>query len=329
MRRGYGRVPMSNLDYIRWLRGQVGSTKVILVYASAVIPDDRGRVLLQRRSDFDWWGLPGGVIELGESLGECLVREVREETGLDVAGERLVGVYSSPDFDVVYPNGDQVQQFTACFTCRVLGGSRRPDGEEVLGLEFFHPERLPDVPIWYRAMIEDFAAGREEASFRQGRAGGPLSDGHVLQLRESVGNEPLTMVGASAHVSNEAGEVLLVRRSDDGAWGLPAGAMELGERVDRTIVREMREETGLLVEPEWVVGVYSGEGFFHTYPNGHQVHIVSTHFACRVGGGTLQPDGREIVEASFFDPQHLPPLHSRHKMRIEDVLLGRRRAVWR
>lgn len=319
---------MPDPDYIRWLRARVGPVKLILVSTSAVIPDAQGRVLLQKRADFSWWGLPGGVLEPGESLEACLAREVREETGLEVAAERLIGIYSSSDLDVVYPNGDQVQQVTACFVCRVMGGEHRPDGEEVLGHEFFPPEGIPETALWYRVMLEDHVAAREEASFRWGRPGEPRSDGHVLGLRKYVGNAPLTMVGAAAYLRNEAGRVLLVRRSDDGAWGLPAGAMELGERIDQVVVREVREETGLAVEPERLVGFYSGEGFFHVYPNGHQVNIVSACFACRIAGGSLKPDGKEILEARFFDPEHLPPLQARHTMRIRDAQAGAAGAFW-
>jgi len=320
---------MSGPDYVRWLRARVGRVRVILVYASAVIPDGQGRVLLQRRSDFVWWGLPGGVLERGERLEECLVREAWEETGLRVAPDRLLGVYSSPDFYVTYPNGDMVQQFTACFACRVVGGDSRPDGEEVLDLAYFPPDCLPDVPSWYRAMIADYVSGREEASFRQGRPGVPVSSEHVLWLRRFVGDAPLIIVGASACVRDGAGRLLLVRRADDGTWAFPAGVMELGERVDRAVVREVREETGLEVEPARLVGVYAGPEFFHTYPNGHQVHVVSAFFACRVVGGDLRPDGGEVVEARFFPPSDLPPLRSCNLVRIGDALAGRAAAFWR
>jgi ADP-ribose pyrophosphatase YjhB (NUDIX family) len=136
------------------------------------------------------------------------------------------------------------------------------------------------------------------------------------------------MVGASAYVRDEAGRILLVRRADDGNWTLPAGAMELGERVDRTVEREVYEETGLLVEPDRLVGIYSGPSFFHTYPNGDQVHVVTNFFRCRVAGGALQPDGKEITEARFFAPDQLPALTARHQIRITDALIGQEGAVW-
>ena len=74
-------------DYITWLRSHVGPRKILLAYATALIRDDQGRVLFQQRADFKdaWWGLPGGLLELDESLPAGLAREVKEETGLDVS----------------------------------------------------------------------------------------------------------------------------------------------------------------------------------------------------------------------------------------------------
>jgi ADP-ribose pyrophosphatase YjhB (NUDIX family) len=317
------------LDYVRWLRQRVGHAKVILVYASAVISDGRGHILLQQRSDFPWWGLPGGVLERGERLADCLAREVREETGLEVQPERLTGVYSSPEFDVVYPNGDQVQQFTVCFACRVTGGTLHPDGDEVLKLRYFPPRDLPQVPSWYRAMIEDHVGGAGCASFRSGAAGGPMSSEYTLWLRQFVGTEPIVIVGASGWVRDQGGRVLLVRRADDRSWGIPAGAMELGERVDQTLVREVEEESGLRVEPRRLLGVYSGPELFLTYPNGDRAYVVASSFDCRIVGGEPRPDGRETVEVRFFPVDRLPPLPARHRIRVEDALSNPEATLWR
>ncbi|MBI5960660.1 MAG: NUDIX domain-containing protein, partial [Chloroflexi bacterium] len=96
--------------YVKWVRGHVGHQLIYLVYTTNLVFDDAGRILVQRRYDFDWLGVPGGALEVGESLRNCAAREVYEETGLHVAVERLVGVFSHPDYNLLYPNGDQVQQ---------------------------------------------------------------------------------------------------------------------------------------------------------------------------------------------------------------------------
>ncbi len=78
-------------EYITWLRGQVGPALLPLAYATAIVRDPAGRVLFQRRTDFGaaWWGLPGGLFELGETAAACLRREVLEEAGLHVEPRRL------------------------------------------------------------------------------------------------------------------------------------------------------------------------------------------------------------------------------------------------
>ena len=90
---------------------------------SAVIFDRRGRLLLQQRSDGGQWGLPGGSVEIGESVRDAVRREVQEETGLHVSVRRLVGVYSEPARQVVrYPDGNVWHYVNVCFECAVRGG---------------------------------------------------------------------------------------------------------------------------------------------------------------------------------------------------------------
>jgi ADP-ribose pyrophosphatase YjhB (NUDIX family) len=310
------------VDYVTWLRSRVGHQKVFLVRACGIVTDAEGRVLLQRHPDWGWWELPGGPLEPGERLSACLVRGLRE-TGLTVEPTRLVGLYTSADFDLTYPNGDQVQQFIACFACRVTGG------QWPASATCFSPTALPDLPAWDRAMIEDYAANTPAASFRRGSSGSPISHEHILHLRQFVGRERLMITGGAGLVRNEAGQVLFIRRSDDGMWALPAGAMELGERVDRAVEREVGEETGLVVRAERLIGVYAGgPAFRHTYPNGDQTVLVSTFFDCRVMGGALCADNDEALEVRFFPPDRLPPLLEFHSIRIRDGLAGREAACF-
>ena len=320
------------VSYIAWIRQHVGHMKIPLVFASACVRDRRGRVLWQHRSDFAFWGLPGGALELQETLPECAAREVREETGLEVEPARLVGIYTSPSFDIHYPNGDQAQQITFCFECHVLGGQLRADGDETLDLEWHAPGHRPPTAAWYEAMVSDLAMKARAAQFAHGLPGdasdGPGVEPFFMRLRRHIGQARWIMPGAAALVRDEAGRVLLQRRGDTGEWGLPAGALELGERLDRTVAREVREETGLEINPLRVVGVYSGHDFNFTYPNGDQVKAVSTLFECRIAGGALKADGLESLEVRFFAPDDLPPLEPRHHRRIQDALAGREEAVF-
>jgi 8-oxo-dGTP pyrophosphatase MutT (NUDIX family) len=132
---------------------------------SAVIFDRRRRLLLQQRSDGGQWGLPGGSVEIGESLATAVAREVLEETGLTVVPRRLIGVYSDPALQVVrYPDGDVWHYVNACFECVVRGGELTTC-DETLALEWFAPQRLPATLLPnHRVRIRD-ARTRRVAAF--------------------------------------------------------------------------------------------------------------------------------------------------------------------
>jgi ADP-ribose pyrophosphatase YjhB (NUDIX family) len=121
-----------------------------------------------RRGDGRGWSLPGGVMEPGERLAACAIREVQEETGLEVEPLRLIGVYSDPDVNhITFPNGDQVHVVSATFECRVTGGMLRPDGEESLEVTYFAPDALPETLVSaHHIRIRDALAGQEAAFFR-------------------------------------------------------------------------------------------------------------------------------------------------------------------
>ena len=118
----------------------------LVVGSSAVVADRDGRILLQRRSDSGNWALPGGAMDIGETLAECAVREVREETGFDVRIDRIVGIYSDPGHVFAYDNGEVRQEFSICVACTITGGSLSVSGESTdVGL--FAPEDIPDTQI--------------------------------------------------------------------------------------------------------------------------------------------------------------------------------------
>ena len=130
-------------NYIKWIRGKVGHEKVILLFAGGCVFNDKGEVLLQRRGDTSLWGFPGGAVELGETPERAAVRELKEETGLDVEVTRLIGVFT--EFDMKYPNGDEAQCISVVYELRVVGGELRVDGSETLELAFFAPHAAPEL----------------------------------------------------------------------------------------------------------------------------------------------------------------------------------------
>jgi 8-oxo-dGTP pyrophosphatase MutT (NUDIX family) len=143
-----------------------------------------------------------------------------------------------------------------------------------------------------------------------GHAGMELT-GYVARLRACVGHDLLLSPSAAACIRDEEGRILLLRRSDgDNLWGFPGGAMEPGERIADTVVREVREETRLEIEPTAIIGVYSAPEYAFAYPNGDRVQPVTTFFECRVVGGRLRPDMKESLAAHYFGPEdELPPMH--------------------
>jgi ADP-ribose pyrophosphatase YjhB (NUDIX family) len=134
---------------------------------SAVIFDRRGQLLLQQRSDGGQWGLPGGSVEIGESVRDATAREVLEETGLRVVVRRLVGVYSEPAYQVVrYPNGNVWHYVNVCFECVARGGELTTC-DETLDLRYFPLTRLPSTLLPnHRIRIRDARARRVAAFVR-------------------------------------------------------------------------------------------------------------------------------------------------------------------
>ena len=155
---------MSVSDYVRQLRDRIGHDLLLLPGASAMIFDEAGRVLLQRRSDTGNWFVIGGAIDPGESPASAAVREAREETGLEVVTTRLSGVYTSPE--VVYPNGDRCIYVTMAFRCSIIGGELRLDGDESLELDWFDPHDLPPMRADAVQRVLDALPRRGEAVVR-------------------------------------------------------------------------------------------------------------------------------------------------------------------
>ena len=292
------------MEYIPWIRSKVGNRKIFMVAGTMVVQDENGRILLQQRSDFDFWGLPGGALERDEDIETCARRELFEETGLHVGALRLIGVYSHPKYDVLYPNGDQIQQFNVCFVGQVTGGAMQVDGEETVAQRFFAPNELPweNMPVWYADVLRD-CLQELPPQYLPPFSNGSLQD-QIAAVRPFIGNDLYIGVGAMAVVENN-GRFLLIRRRDTGGWIFPAGFTDLGENVANTAVRETFEETGYHIEIDRLLGVYSHPDYHHIYENGDQVKNVGAVFHAHLVGGQANPQTSEVSEMMWMNKQQV------------------------
>lgn len=128
--------------------------------ASAVVADEAGRILLHRRRDNQMWALPGGQMELGESIAGCVIREVREETGLEVEPVAIVGIYSDPKHVFSYDDGEVRQEFSICLACRIVVGDLAAS-DESYEVAFHAPSDIAGLPMVesIRLRVEDYLAG--------------------------------------------------------------------------------------------------------------------------------------------------------------------------
>jgi ADP-ribose pyrophosphatase YjhB (NUDIX family) len=133
---------------------------------SAIVTNVEGEILLHHRTDNNLWGLPGGTMDAGESIAQCVVREVKEETGLDVEPEYLLGIYSNPNHVVSYSDGEVRQQFSICFYCRLLGGEIKVSDEshEVGFFSLTEIDKLNMHPS-IRLRIQHYLEHREQPYF--------------------------------------------------------------------------------------------------------------------------------------------------------------------
>ncbi|RAV34166.1 NUDIX hydrolase [Corynebacterium heidelbergense] len=156
----------------------------------------------------------------------------------------------------------------------------------------------------------------------------------IVQLRRKIGHAPLFLPGVTAVVLKDVAEdaplwavpeVLLVRRADDGQWTPVTGIVDPGEEPHVAAVREVREETGLEVEVEALLGV--GAVGPVTYPNGDVVQYMDTAMRCRIAGGSagaqeVQPiiGDDESTAVGFYPISNMPPVSPRFRLVIADAV---------
>ena len=145
-------------SYIGQLRAMVGDRMLITPGVRAMMLDDNNQILLIKRRDNGLWAAPAGGLELGESVYDCLVREVREETGLTVLGATLIAIYSDPRFSHTNMFGNQLQPLMLEFHVHQWTGTPVKQTDETTDIGFFDANGLPPLMDPYPEVIDDFLA---------------------------------------------------------------------------------------------------------------------------------------------------------------------------
>lgn len=146
---------------------------------------------------------------------------------------------------------------------------------------------------------------------------------YLLDLRKVVGKRPLIVAGVAGLVLRDE-QILLIKRSDNGLWGLPAGSIELYESPQEAMCRELLEETGLKthVSDIQLLNVFGGELFTYIYPNGDQCSNVTSSFLIEKFSGEMVKVTDESSDCRFFSWEQLPEKIVRHeKWMIDDYFL--------
>jgi len=139
---------------------------------------------------------------------------------------------------------------------------------------------------------------------------------YIREMRKHIGHAPMLSAGATVIVL-KGNQILLNLRSDTNTWGIPGGALELGETLEQTAARELREETNLTAESFTLLHLFSGPDFYFKYPNGDELYsVVALYLANGVTGELRITDG-ESSELAYFRKDQLPVLESRAERIIE------------
>lgn len=132
------------MGYVSDMRKYVGHAPIMHPAASVIVEDERGRILLQKRTDNGCWGYCGGAVELFEKTEDAAKRELFEETGLTSLSMELFGVFSGEELHYIYPNGDEVSTIDILYICREFSGELKCQPDEVERLEFFDIDKIPE-----------------------------------------------------------------------------------------------------------------------------------------------------------------------------------------
>src|SRR5699024_10703020 len=130
------------MEYFKYLRQYVGHRPIILPGSVVIIANEENEIFLQKRHNGNW-GLPGGLMDLGEIFEEVAKREVFEETGLVVENLNLLNVHSGSNYYLKVPNGDELFSATAVYYTKDFSGDMKIDYSESKDMRYFATDNLP------------------------------------------------------------------------------------------------------------------------------------------------------------------------------------------
>lgn len=134
------------------------------------------------------------------------------------------------------------------------------------------------------------------------------ASGYIRNLRRQIGDNLLLCPAVAAVIPDRDGSILLQRKRDGGGWSLPAGGIEPGEDPETALRREVLEETGLIVRPRNILGVFGGKRFRHVYENGDQVEYTVVLYLCDVADRTNGPRDDETESLRYVARAEMPRL---------------------
>ena len=144
-------------DYLKDLREKTGHMPLLLPHAVVLLFNDKGEVLLEKRSDDGYFDFPGGGIDLKETAEEAAKRELFEETGLIADSLTLFKVYSGEITHYVYFNGDEIYGVDLVYICKSYHGELKAQQEEVTSLSFYDIHHMPEkMSIRNKTIVKDY-----------------------------------------------------------------------------------------------------------------------------------------------------------------------------
>ena len=147
------------MGYIMNLRKYVGHKPLIGLGATTLVFNDKKELLLNLRTDTNTWGIPGGLMELYETIEETAVRELKEEAGISADELELVTILSGKEYYFEYPNGDKMCTVIVLFKVLNYTGDIKAADNESKQLRFFSLDNLPNMESRAKAIIDKINNG--------------------------------------------------------------------------------------------------------------------------------------------------------------------------